>query len=66
MPQFRCVDIGADCSGQFAASTQQDLLRQVSDHLSKSHNIKIPSQTILSYIAKRSTGGPATRSGRSG
>jgi predicted small metal-binding protein len=52
MPRFRCVDVGADCKGQFVAANNQDLIREVSEHLQKVHKVKLPTQTLLNYIAK--------------
>ena len=52
MPQFRCVDVGADCKGHFVAANKEDLIRQVSEHLQKTHKVALPSQTLLNYISK--------------
>jgi predicted small metal-binding protein len=52
MPQFRCVDVGADCKGHFVAATKEDLIRQVSEHLQEVHAVKMPTETLLKYIAK--------------
>ena len=52
MPQFRCVDVGADCKGHFVAANSEDLIRDVSEHLQKVHKVKLPTQTLLEYIAK--------------
>ncbi|MGQ0678092.1 MAG: DUF1059 domain-containing protein [Actinomycetota bacterium] len=53
MPQFRCVDVGANCKGHFVAANNEDLIRQVSDHLQKVHKVTLPSQTLLNYISKQ-------------
>lgn len=55
MPQFRCVDVGASCKGHFVAANNQDLIRQVSEHLTKVHKITLPSQTLLNYISEKIT-----------
>jgi predicted small metal-binding protein len=52
VPRFRCVDVGADCKGHFVAASNEDLIREVSEHLQKIHKVKLPTQTLLSYIAK--------------
>lgn len=52
MPQFRCVDVGANCRGHFVAATSEDLVRQVAEHLQEVHKVKRPSQTLLNYITK--------------
>lgn len=58
MPQFRCVDVGASCKGHFVAANNEDLIRQVSEHLQKVHKIEVPSQTLLSYISQKVTPEP--------
>jgi predicted small metal-binding protein len=52
VPRFRCVDVGADCKGHFVAANNEDLIRQVSEHLQKAHKVTLPTQTLLSYISK--------------
>ena len=59
MPQFRCVDVGADCKGHFVAANRQDLIRQVTEHFRKTHKVAMPTQTLLNYISKHITEGPA-------
>lgn len=55
MPQFKCVDVGAECKGHFSAESTEDLLKVVTEHLQTVHKIKMPTRTILSYVAKSST-----------
>ena len=52
MPQFRCVDVGAECKGHFVAATNEELMKQVTEHLQEVHQVKLPTQTLLGYIAK--------------
>lgn len=51
MPQFCCLDAGAACRATFSASSKEELLRQVSEHLMKKHAVKTPTQTILNLVA---------------
>ena len=55
MPQFKCVDVGASCRSQFAAENTEELLKVVSEHLQTVHKIKVPSRTILGYVAKKTS-----------
>lgn len=52
--EFRCADIGADtCSKHFIAETWGELMDQVSEHLRVVHRVKTPTQTLMTYIAKK-------------
>jgi predicted small metal-binding protein len=52
--EFRCADIGADtCSKHFVAETHEELMEQVSEHLKAVHRVKTPTQTLMTYIAKK-------------
>jgi predicted small metal-binding protein len=53
MAQCRCVDVGASCWGQFVAASNEDLIKQVSEHFKKVHKVNMPSQTLMNYIAKK-------------
>lgn len=55
MPQFKCVDVGAACKGEFSAENTEDLVRIVSEHFQTAHKIKIPSRTIMDYVVKKAT-----------
>ncbi len=46
------MDAGAFCSGHFVASTQEELLKQVADHLKKDHGVKDSTSTVMNYVAK--------------
>lgn len=52
MPTFACTDAGATCKAKFSASSMDDLLRQVSDHLQTKHKVKKPTQTLLNFVVK--------------
>lgn len=51
MVEFRCADAGTVCTGVLRASSKEDLLRYVADHLSQQHGVRTPTQTIMSYMA---------------
>ncbi|MGH2705293.1 MAG: DUF1059 domain-containing protein [Actinomycetota bacterium] len=52
MPEFRCVDTGASCSGHFKAATKEDLLRQVVEHFREKHGVSQPTQTLMNLVEK--------------
>lgn len=52
MPELRCVDAGAACSGRFKASTNEELLRIVGNHLKEKHNVKTFTQTLQNFVLK--------------
>lgn len=39
-----------ECGSQLASSDKEALMRQVADHLKKTHDVPNPTQTILSYL----------------
>lgn len=52
--EFRCSDIGADtCTQRFVAATWDELRGQVEEHLKVVHRVKTPTQTLMTYIAKK-------------
>ncbi len=52
--EFRCSDIGADtCKKHFVAATLDELMGQVAEHLRTVHRVKTPTQTLMTYIAKK-------------
>jgi predicted small metal-binding protein len=52
--EFRCSDIGADtCKKHFVAPTWEELMGQVAEHLRIVHRVKTPTQTLMTYIAKK-------------
>lgn len=52
MPEFSCQDVGAACKATFSAPSQEELLRQVAEHLTRKHRVKTPTQTIMNLVAK--------------
>ncbi|MQA13927.1 MAG: DUF1059 domain-containing protein [Pseudonocardiaceae bacterium] len=49
MQEFHC-DSPA-CASHLTASTKDELMRQVEQHVKDVHNVDNPTQTILSYLA---------------
>jgi predicted small metal-binding protein len=51
--EHRCANIGADsCRGVFRAETMTALLKMVADHATQRHNVKAPTTTLMSYVAR--------------
>jgi predicted small metal-binding protein len=52
--EFRCSDIGADtCTKHFVAETWDELREPGEEHLKVVHRVKTPTQTLMTYIAKK-------------
>lgn len=52
--EFKCADIGADtCREHFVAGTCEELMDQVAEHLRTVHRVRTPTQTLMTYIAKK-------------
>lgn len=58
MQEFRC-DSPA-CDSYLTASDNDDLMRQVEQHVKDVHKVGNPSQTILSYLASTVSEVPGT------
>ena len=53
MYEHRCTNVGAaSCKGVFRAETMDALLELVAEHARRDHNVKAPTATIMSYVAK--------------
>ncbi|MGH3623109.1 MAG: DUF1059 domain-containing protein [Sciscionella sp.] len=50
MQEFSCKEAGAACSGHVTATNDEDLMRQLSQHLRDVHHVE-PNETLLSYLA---------------
>lgn len=62
MLQIRCADAGTVCPGVVQALTREELNRQMAAHLSREHQVKRPTRTILNYmtgLARAVEGPPA-------
>lgn len=51
MHEFSCKRAGAACNAQLTAPGRDELMRQVSDHLTQVHHVQRPTKSILSYLA---------------
>ncbi len=50
MPEFRCADAGADtCSAKIKASSEDELVRKVEEHLKEVHNVQHVTNTLKNY-----------------
>lgn len=67
MVSFRCADAQATCKAAMLASTKEELLRKVAQHLAVVHQIDPPTRTIMRYVATkiRYEGGATPAAGRS-
>ena len=53
MYEHRCANIGADsCRDVFRAETMTALLKMVAEHATQRHNVKAPTTTLMSYVAR--------------
>lgn len=50
MLELRCADAGTVCPGVLHAFTQEELHRQLTDHLKRQHRVKTPTRTITNYM----------------
>ena len=46
-----CADSGTICPALLSAHTQDELMRQLADHLKRDHRVRVPNSTILNYMA---------------
>lgn len=51
-PSFKCADIGMSCSFEATANTQEKLLKKITKHASKVHNITTISPDLTDQIMK--------------
>lgn len=50
MPEFRCADAGADtCNAKITASSEDELIRKVEEHLRKKHGVQHVTNTLKNY-----------------
>ncbi|KWX05477.1 DUF1059 domain-containing protein [Carbonactinospora thermoautotrophica] len=52
MKKFSCSDAGASCTAQVTATDEQDLVRQLTQHVRQVHKIE-PNETILTYLVSK-------------
>jgi len=42
MPTFKCRDIGMSCPFEATAKTEDELMKKITEHAAKAHNMKAP------------------------
>ena len=42
MPSFKCKDIGMQCPFEAKANTKEELMKQITEHAAKVHNMPQP------------------------
>lgn len=42
MPSFKCRDLGMDCPFEATANTEEELMKKITEHATKVHNMKPP------------------------
>jgi predicted small metal-binding protein len=42
MPSFKCKDIGMQCPFEAKANTRAELMKKITEHAAKAHNMKAP------------------------
>ncbi len=52
MPSFACKDIGMADSWEAKADTEQELMKKITEHASKVHNIKVVTPDFAATIKK--------------
>lgn len=52
MPEFSCAAAGADsCGWKASASTEDELVAEVAQHLQDTHDVQVVSRTLAKYAA---------------
>jgi len=42
MPSFKCKDLGMKCDFEATAKTEEELMKKITEHAAKVHNMKQP------------------------
>jgi len=50
MPSFKCKDIGMDCPFEAKAKSNEELMKMISAHASKVHNMTIVPPDMMAKI----------------
>ena len=50
MPSFKCKDLGMDCPFETEAETEGELMKKISNHASKVHDMKEISPDMLAKV----------------
>lgn len=48
--EFACADAGCVCSAKWTASTPDEIVRQVAEHLQAEHNVHTISATLANFV----------------
>lgn len=52
MPSFKCKDVGMACTFETTAKTEEELMKKISEHASKAHNMKTISPDMMAKVKK--------------
>ncbi len=47
--EFRCKNVGVECSAKVTADTEEELLAKIADHAGEAHGIPHLTQTLVNY-----------------
>jgi len=52
MPSFKCKDIGMSCAFETTAKTEDELMKRITEHAGKAHNMKTIPADVMSKVKK--------------
>jgi predicted small metal-binding protein len=52
LPSFKCKDLGMNCPFEATAKTEDELMKKISEHAGKVHNMKTISPDMMTKIKK--------------
>jgi len=52
MVSFRCKDIGMKCSFEAVAKTQDELMKKITEHARRTHNMKTIPPDVMHKVGK--------------
>jgi len=52
MPSFKCRDIGMACNFEATAKTRDELMKKISEHARKAHNMKTIQPDVMEKVKK--------------
>lgn len=53
MPSFKCKDLGMNCPFEATAKNEEELMKKITEHAAKAHNMKAPfSPDMMAKIKK--------------
>ena len=53
MPSFKCKDLGMKCNFEATAKTEEELMKKITEHAAKVHNMKAPFQPDMMAKVKK-------------